>query len=75
MATFMSQWLLYFVMFSTSLLFSISSRLLVRSVLLVVMWLLFSLVVSEFWNLMMQVMSITWPVMFVPSCSLFQWIV
>jgi hypothetical protein len=75
MAIFMSQWLLYFVMFSTGLLFSISSRLLVGSVLLVVMWLLFSLVVSEFWNLMMQVMSITWPVMFVPSCSLFQWIV
>jgi hypothetical protein len=75
MAIFMSQWLLYFVMFNTGLLFSISSRLLVGSVLLVVMWLLFSLVVSEFWNLMMQVMSITWPVMFVPSCSLFQWIV
>jgi hypothetical protein len=75
MAIIMSQWLLYFVMFSTGILFSISSSLLVGYVLLVVLLLLFSLVVSEFWNLMMKVMSITWPVMSVPSCSLFQWIV
>jgi hypothetical protein len=75
MAIIMSQWLLYFVMFSTGILFSISSRLLVGYVLLVVLLLLFSLVVSEFWNLMMKVMSITWHVMSVSSCSLFQWIV
>jgi hypothetical protein len=75
MAIIMSQWLLYFVMFSTGILFSISSRLLVGYVLLVVLLLLFSLVVSEFWNLMMKMMSITWSVMSIPSCSLFQWIV